>query len=144
MRITGLSLIASVLFLSSAAGQPAAEQTPFAVLANLATYLSQNDFPSAIALFDPQMNGYGEVYRNLDALAAQTDPSCALDILEDEESGNIHKLDVDILLTLKSKADPGRIERRRERVQIEMKQIKGKWKITAFNPLGILDPILII
>ena len=144
MRITGLSALATFLLLISAAGLPAAEQTPFSTLASLATYFSENDAASVIALFDPQMKGYGEIVRNVDAITAQTDPSCALDILDDTETNGVHKLDVDIVFQLKSKADRNRVERRRERLQIEMRQIKGKWKITAFSPLSILDPIHIL
>ncbi len=139
MRITGLSL--GILLLFSAAGVPAAEQTPFSTLSSLATYFSENDPAGIIALFDSSMTGYGEIVQNVDAITAQTDPSVALDILDDAEVNGVHKLDVDFLVQLKSKADPARVERRRERVQLEMRQIKGKWKITAFSPLSILYPI---
>jgi hypothetical protein len=33
------------------------------------------------------------------------------------------------------------VERRRERIQVEMKLIKKQWRITAMSPTNIFDPI---
>ena len=135
MRIIGPSLLVCGLLL-------AAPQTPLSALAELASDLSQGDPASAIGMFDPQTTGYGQIEANIQALAAQTDVSCAIDIVSDDESASgAHKLDLDWIMTLKSQADNVSVERRRERVQVEMKQIRGKWKITAFSPLNALDPI---
>ncbi len=119
----------------------AAEETPFASIANLATALSQNDPDSALRIFDAQMKDYGAIQADVEALAAQTDVTCAIDIVADEESNGVHKLDLDWFMTLKSQAADPRPEQRRERVKVEMRQIKGRWKITAISPLSILDPI---
>jgi hypothetical protein len=119
----------------------AADETPLAGLANLATALSENDPDSALSYFDSQMKGYSTIDANLDALTAQTDISCAIDIVTDEESNGVHKLDLDWLMQLKSRGDDPQLERRRERVQVEMRQIKGRWKIISMSPLSILDPI---
>ncbi len=115
--------------------------TPLAILAELASDLSQGDPVAAIGMFDSGMAGFGRIEANIRALAAQTDVSCAIEIVSDEETGGVHKLDLDWLMTLKSQGDEVSVERRRERVQIEMKQVKGKWKITAFSPAGVLNPI---
>ncbi len=119
----------------------ATEQTPFAAIADLATAFSENDPDGVLRYFDPQMKDYGAIEANIEALTAQTDVSCAIDIVKDEESNGVHKLDLDWLLELKSQGDNPQLERRRERVQIEMREIKGKWKITALSPLTIFDPI---
>jgi hypothetical protein len=136
MRITALSalLLVGIALL-------AAEETPLASLANLATALSENDPDSALSYFDSQMKGYSTIDANLDALTAQTDISCAIDVVTDEESNGLHKLDLDWLMQLKSRGDDAQVERRRERVQVEMRQVKGRWKITSMSPLSILDPI---
>jgi hypothetical protein len=140
MRITGRRVQFGALLCCSIA-LLAAEETPLARLANLATALSENDPDSALSYFDSQMKGYSTIDANLDALTAQTDISCAIDIVTDEESNGIHKLDLDWLMELKSRGDDPQLERRRERVQVEMRQIKGRWKITSMSPLSILDPI---
>jgi hypothetical protein len=139
MRITGLSF--GLLLFSFFA--MAAEQTPFAAIADLATALSENDPDGVLRHFDSQMKDYGAIEANVEALTAQADVSCAIDIVQDDESNGVHKLDLDWFMELKAQGDNAQLERRRERVQVEMRQIKGKWKITALSPLSILGPIQI-
>ena len=144
MRITGLSF-GLLLFscLVSCLEVAAAEQTPFAAIAELATALSENDPDGVLRNFDSQMKDYGAIEANVEALAAQADVSCAIDIVKDDESNGVHKLDLDWFMELKSQGNNPQLERRRERVQIEMREIKGKWKIIALSPLSIFDPIKI-
>jgi hypothetical protein len=137
MRITALSALLCCLTLL------AADQTPLASLANLATALSENDPDGALGYFDSQMKDYSTIDADIDALTAQTDISCAIDIVTDEESNGVHKLDLDWYMQLKSQGDDPQLERRRERVQVEMRQMKGRWKITSMSPVSILDPIRI-
>ena len=121
----------------------AAEQTPFAAIADIATALSENDPDGVLRYFDSQMKDYGAIEADIEALAAQADVSCAIDIVKDDESNGVHKLDLDWFMELKSQGGNPQLERRRERVQVEMRQVKGKWKITALSPLSILGPIQI-
>ena len=75
----------------------------------------------------------------------KADVACAIDIVTDEESNGVHKLDLDWFMELKPQGDNNdpQVERRRVRVQVEMKLIKNRWKITSLAPLSILDPIKI-
>ena len=139
-RTTGLSLAACFLV---AAALPATDQTPFSALAKLAASLSENDADGAIEIFDAQMKNYGEIEQNIDSIASQADISCDIEILADTETGGVHKLDLDWFLQLKSQTDDSLLERRRERVQVEMRQIKGRWKIVSMSPATILDPMQI-
>jgi hypothetical protein len=139
-RTTGLSLAACFLL---AAALLAADQTPFSALAKLAASLSENDPDGALEIFDAQMKDYGEIEQNIDSITSQADISCDIEILADTEAGGVHKLDVDWFLQLKSQTDDSLLERRRERVQIEMRQIKGRWKIVSMSPVTILDPLQI-
>ena len=136
-----MSVISLAVCFLSLAVLPAAEETPLSTLAKLANALSENDADGALDGFDSQMKGYGDIENNIEALTEQTDISCAIDVVTDTEENGIHKLDVDWFLQLKSQADDGVLERRRERVQLEMRHIKGHWKIVAMAPLTILDPI---
>jgi hypothetical protein len=135
MRTTVLSLVFCAVVCA------AAPSTPLTALADLASNFGQGDPASAIGMFDPQMQGYGQISSNIQALAAQTQVTCAIDVIDDTDANGVHKLDLDWIMNLKSTGDTVTVERRRERVQVEMRQIKGKWKITAMTPLTILDPI---
>ena len=141
MRITALSagVVLSCIVLL------AADRTPFASIANLASALSQNDPDDALSYFDSQMKDFGAIEANVEALTAQTDVACSIDIVSDEEAGGVHKLDLDWFMELKPQGDNNdpQVERRRVRVQVEMKLIKNRWKITSLAPLSILDPIKI-
>ena len=121
-----------------------AEDTPWLpVIAKLASSLSQNDGTTAMEAFDSHMKDYGTIESNIDALVNQADVLCAIDVIEDNAtpSADVRTLDVDWYMTLKSQAEVGPTERRRERVTVQITKIRGKWKITALSPLSILDPI---
>jgi hypothetical protein len=132
------------LALVGLAGAAKAPETPFSVLSKLSSDLSQNDTDGAIAAFDKSMKGYGGIEQNIAAIIAQTQVVSAIDITEDTEREGAHYLSVDWYLTLTLQNDGNRTERRREQVSIEMRQIKGKWKITSMTPLSILDPIKVV
>lgn len=146
MRITALNVAlvvftAGALLFSGPSGVLAAEQTPFVSLAKLATALSESDSDAALDYFDSQMKSYGEIEQKLEALTAQADISCAIDVVTDMDENGVHKLDLDWFMQLTAQADDAQLERRRERVQVEMRLIKGVWKITALSPINIFDPI---
>jgi hypothetical protein len=134
MRTIALSLMMGVVAFA------AATPTPIATLTELASDFGQGDAVGAIAIFDQST----QQANNIQALIDQSEVTCALEVISDEESNGVHKMDVDWILTLKSKADNMTVERRREQVKIEMRQIKGKWKITSLSPSTILEPIHII
>ena len=119
----------------------AAEQTPFASLAKLAAALSESDSDTALEYFDSRMKSYSEIEQKLEALTGQAEVSCAIDIVTDVEAADVHKLDLDWFMQLKPQADDSQLERRRERVQVEMRQFKGVWKITSISPISILNPL---
>jgi hypothetical protein len=122
----------------------AGPETPYSTLAGLAADLSQNDAQGAVAVFDSSMKGYGDLARNIESLAAQATILCAIDVIEDVEKDSVHTLKVDWYMTLTSQGDTNSTEPRREQVTLEMRQIKGKWKITSMSPLSVLDPIRVI
>jgi len=142
MRATGRN-VPLVVFATGIFVLLAADQTPFASLAKLATALSESDSDSALEYFDSHMKSYGEIEQKIEALTAQADISCAIDIVTDEEAGGVHKLDLDWFMQLKSQIDDSQLERRRERVQVEMRRIKGVWKIVSLSPIKIFDPLQI-
>ena len=87
------------------------------------------------------MKSYPEIEQKLEALTEQADISCAIDVVTDQETGGVHKLDLDWLMQLKPQSDGGQLEQRRERVQVEMRHIKGVWKVTSLTPITIFDSL---
>ena len=121
----------------------AAEQTPLVSIGKIATALSANDSDGALEFFDTHMRSYPELEQKLGALTEQADISCAIEVVSDTEVDGIHKLDLDWYMQLQPQADNNQLERRRERVQVEMRLVKGVWKITSIAPLSIFNTITI-
>ncbi len=141
MRITGprsALLIAAIACLAFAAKAP---ETPISVLSDLSGALSNNNIAVALTAFDSKMPNYGTIEQNLEAITAQDDVTSAIEIVSDDEAAGVHKLDLDWLLQLTARADSNQADRRRVRVHVEVRQIKGKWKITALEPISIFDPL---
>jgi ketosteroid isomerase-like protein len=114
----------------------------FRRIADLASNLNEKDQTDAVGAFDSGMKQYAEIDNDIDALVNQTDVLCAIDIVADHQTGDTHKLDLDWYLDLKSRTDGGPSAQRRERVQATLRQIRGKWKIIAIEPLSILSPAI--
>jgi ketosteroid isomerase-like protein len=112
----------------------------FSRIAKLASDLNEKDQFGAVGAFDSQMKEYGEIDNDIDALLTQNDVLCAIDIVSDRQTGDVHSLDVDWFFQLKSRTDGGPLQQRRERVEVKMKKIKGKWEIFGIEPLKILSP----
>jgi len=144
MRTTALSwFVLSAVVSVLAIGMLAAEQTPLASIARIATSLSEGDSDGTLEFFDSHMKSYPEIEQKVVALTEQADISCAIDVVSDTETDGVHKLDLDWFMELKAQADNGQLERRRERVQVEMKLAKGGWKITSLTPISIFAPLFI-
>ncbi len=111
-------------------------------IADLATNLNEKNQTDALGAFDSRMKQFGEIDNDVDALVTQNDVLCAIDIVGDRQTGPIHTLDLDWYLQLKSRTDAGPVVQRRERVQVTLEQIRGKWKISSIEPLGILSPLI--
>jgi len=146
MRITARDLakfaaFTAIALCSAVHWAMAADQTPFNSIAKLATALSENDPDGALQFFDSHMKNYADIEQRIEALTSQADISCAIDVVTDNESGDVHKLDLDWFMQLTDQTDSSQLERRRQRVQVEMRRFKNTWKITEFSPITVLDPI---
>ena len=155
MRITARRNLLCILFSAAALATTASAaekpDTPYTVVAKLASFLSDGESVGALEAFDKNMKSYGAIAENIVALAAQTEVLCSIDVVADQEADNdaseIHHLDLDWFMTLKSKADNARIERRRTRVAVTVQLLKTKskavWRITSLSPVEILAPLTI-
>ncbi len=133
----------AVFFCSGQAVSQTEQPAWMPVISQLASALSQNNVSEALGAFDSAMKDYGEIESGLSALTAQADILCAIDVIDDKEENGVRALDVDWYMQLKSQSDAAIAERRRERVRVEMRQIRGKWKIVSLTPLSIIGPIRI-
>jgi hypothetical protein len=118
------------------------ETHPFARIAGLASALSESDGYNAARFFDSAMPDRAAIAADIDALVSQNDVLCAIDVIADHQTGDIHDLDTDWYLELKSKADAGSIQRRRDRVRVRMELKSGEWRITAISPESVLSPVI--
>jgi len=144
MRITGRRTGAALaVMLLGSVGAQAAPKTPYDALASLAAALAESDPDGALEFFDSNMPAYADIEQKIEALTAQDNIDCSIDVVSDSESNGVHKLDLDWFMQLKSQGDSQQGERRRVRVQAEMRQIKGVWKITSLSPGTIFEPIRI-
>jgi hypothetical protein len=150
MRITAPKLCRVGIFACAFLGavlSAAQPDTPYTRLAKLASYISDGEPIGALEAFDKNIKRYGAITENLQALAAQAEVLCSIDVVEDKEADNdasaVHHLDVDWYMMLKSRADTSLVERRRQRVAITFQLLKGAWRITSLTPEEILAPITI-
>jgi hypothetical protein len=135
--------------------QAAEPETPYTQISKLAMYLSAGDAVGALESFDKGMKSHAAIAENIEALAAQTDVLCSIDVVEDKEADNVaadvHHLDLDWYMMLKLRADSQQVERRRERVAVTVQRFQVKsgkdhkdvWRITALAPETILAPLAI-
>jgi len=137
--------------LSGGPARAADADTPYTRIAKLASFISDGEPVGALEAFDKSMKQYGAIAENLQALAAQNDVLCSIDVVADKEADNdfsdVHHLDLDWYMMLKSRADSSLVERRRQRVAVTIQLFKGKsggvWRITALSPDTILAPVTI-
>ena len=144
MRITArkVGVFACALVLSAAP-----PETPYSRISKLAAYLSDGESVGALEAFDKSMARYGAIAEKIQALSAQTEVLCSIDVVEDKEADNdasdLHHLDLDWYMMLKSKSDSSLVERRRQRVAVTLQRFRGVWRITSLSPEQILAPLTI-
>lgn len=148
MLLTGPKRFFLAILMALAALLPQAafgmvDDTPYAALARFASSLSKGDGVAAMAAFDPAMKGYGALDASVQALVAQADVLCSIEVLQETSKNADMVLDTDWYLQIKSQADGGPTERRRERVSVSMRLQAGVWRIVALSSTTILAPITI-
>ena len=116
------------------------DDSVFRRIAGLAADLNEKNQFGAIGVFSSEMKEHGEIDNDIDALVTQNDLLCAIDIVSDRQTGEVHTLDLDWYMRLKARTDGGPLSDRRERVKVTMKKVKSKWQIVAIDSLKILSP----
>lgn len=152
-----VGVFACVFFCALVAALAAPETQPpyYTRIAKMASFISAGDPVGALETFDKTITGYATIAEDLQALAAQTEVLCSIDVVEDKEAddekADVHHLDLDWYMTLKSRSDSGLVEPRRQRVAVTIQRFhagsgrnaRDSWRITSFSPVQILAPITI-
>ena len=147
MRTIALSVVLCALAASAALRAASNADTPYTRVSKLASYLSDGEPVGALEAFDKKMPGYSAVAADIQAMAAQSEVLCSIDVVQDKEaaddSSSVHHLDLDWYMMLKSRADEGLVERRRQRVAVTLEKEGRGWRITAISPEQILAPLAV-
>lgn len=138
MRAIARSLAASIVLVAALTAAP---ETILDRLAKLSSALTDGNASVVLGSFDSSVRQYEEISRNVDAITAQADVVCAIDVISETEKEGAHHLDTDWVLQVRGKAEHGPLEQRRERIQLEMRQVKGRWKITSISSATIFAPL---
>ncbi len=88
-------------------------------------------------------DGFYRLREQIAALTEQRDVASSVDIEIVEVDGTRVVLDVDWLVQLTWKRQPGPVEIRREDLRITVETAGKKAKIVGLSPLGFLDPSLL-
>jgi hypothetical protein len=149
-----VGVFACVLLLDGLA-HAAPPDTPYTRISKLAAYLSDGESVGALEAFDKSMTRYGAIAEKIQALSAQTEVLCSIDVVEDKEAdddaSDVHHLDLDWYMVVKSKTDSALVERRRQRVAVTFQRVQvksgknlvGVWRITSLSPEEVLAPLTI-
>ncbi len=139
-RIARNVAIFALLFVILPAAATGEIDTPVAALARLAAAISRNDAPAALAVFDRQMPAYGTVETAIAALTAQSDVLLSIEILTESQTPEAKTLDTDWFMQIKPRIDGGPAERRRQRISLTLRMLRGQWRITAISHPQVLLP----
>ena len=140
MPAIGLSSRRAFLALAAVALHAADDDAPtLALLTRLAARLSDGNSTGAIDTFAKTMPGYGDVVRNLDALTAQYDIICVIEIREESGDDSHRQAETDWFLQIKSKQENGPTDRRNAPVRIGTERVAGRWRIISMEPRSLLD-----
>ena len=78
--------------------------------------------------------------RDVRALEEEFEISSSVEVISLSETDGVAALDLDWYLTLKPRAGTGDLQRRRERLKVEMRREGRTWRVTALQPLSFFAP----
>lgn len=114
-----------------------AEDDITGVVTTLAAALSDNNPLRFLKTLDKQMPDYGQIERDVNALALDTLVSCTVEVIDVRGT----EADLDWYMVLRSKQDENLIERRRTKVTIRVEKRGKNWVVTSFVPVTVFAPL---
>ena len=110
----------------------------FEVLAALASSLSEGNSTGFLKHLDHHISAYPSIEANVGALTSQCEIVCSIDVVTEKLEGEMDTLELDWFLQLRSKAEDGPLERRRELVKAVLRKQGKHWKVISLEPAAIL------
>lgn len=106
----------------------------------LAAALSEGNGAAFLDRVDHAMPDYYKFEQYVDALIAQDEVACSIDILKQEGDDQVQTLQLDWLLQIHPRDVIGNVESRRQTVKARLERKKKKWKIVALEPITLFAP----
>jgi hypothetical protein len=132
MRVTGLSLfVAALACAQSSPDVVSFLQSTGAALANGhdGGIRGEPDIGPFLDHFDPDMPGFVEFRDEIQDLLTQAKVGTAIEVISDDGDDTKRELQLDWLLEIEDQRP------RRKVVKCTIERMKGKWKITALDPI---------
>ena len=109
-------------------------------LGALASALSESNGSAFLDRVDHAMPDYYKLEQYVDALTAEDEVACSIDMLKQEGDDQTQTLQVDWFLQIHPRDPLGKVESRRQTVRIRLERKKKKWKIVALEPITLFAP----
>lgn len=106
----------------------------------LAAALSEGNGSAFMDRVDRAMPDYYKFEQYVEALIAQDEVACSIDILKQEGDDQAQNLLLDWLLQIHPRDVIGNVESRRQNVKARLERKKKKWKIVALEPITLFAP----
>jgi hypothetical protein len=109
-------------------------------LGALAAALSEGNGSGFLDRVDHAMPDYYKFEQYIEALIAQDEVACSIDILKQEGDDQAQTLQLDWYLQIHPRDVIGNVESRRQTVKAHLERKKKKWKIVALDPITLFAP----
>jgi hypothetical protein len=109
-------------------------------LGALTSALSEGNGSAFLDRVDQTMPDYYKLEQYIDALTAEDEVSCSIDLLKQEGDGQAQTIQLDWFLQIHSRDVVGSVENRRQTVKIHLERKKKKWKIVSLDPITLFAP----
>jgi hypothetical protein len=131
MRVIALSFVAATLFAQSAQDVVELFRSVGAALSNAHSGGPHNEPDAAPFLenFDPAMPGYATFRNEIEELVGTDPVGTEIEVLSDEGDDHKRALELDWILEIDDRLP------RRQVLKCTIERRKGKWKITALDPI---------
>ncbi len=131
MRVIALSFVAATLWAQSAQDVVELFRSVAAALSNAHSGGPHNepDVQPFLENFDPAMPGYATFRNEIEDLVGTAPVGTQIEVLSDEGDDKKRALELDWILEIDDQRP------RRQVVKCTIERVKGKWKITALDPI---------
>ena len=106
----------------------------------LAAALSEGNGSAFLDRVDHTTPDYYKLEQYIDALTAEDEVSCSIDLLKQEGNDQAQTLQLDWVLQIHPRDVLGSVEGRRQTVKMRIERKKKKWKIVSLDPITLFAP----